>query len=84
VSYAFDPALGTLTRWQGYAIQPVQPTALPAGGTASVMANNVTACTFNYTPGVSQRSGLVTMHLTISEQGENVTLYAATHVNNVP
>jgi len=83
VTYAFDPVAGTLTRWQGYAIQPAQPTASP-GGTTALIATNVSACSFNYVSGVSQRSGLVTMHLTISEQGENVNLYAATHVNNVP
>ncbi len=84
VSYACDPVAGTLTRWQGYAILPNQPTALPSGGTSSIMATNVSSCNFTYAPGISQRSGLVTMHLTISEQNENVTLYGATHVNNVP
>lgn len=74
---------GTLTRWQGYAIPATQPTASP-GGTTALMATHVKACSFNYAAGLSQRSGLVTLHLTISEQGENVDLYAATHVNNVP
>ena len=83
VTYACDPVAGTLTRWQGYAIQFPQPTASP-GGTTSLLATNVSACSFNYAVGASQRSGLVTMHLTVSEQGENVNLYAATHVNNVP
>lgn len=90
VTYACDPVAGTLTRWQGYAIQPTPPAALPAGGTSSILATNVTACTFTYPPGISQRSGIVTMHLTISEPNastgtnESVTLYGATHVNNVP
>lgn len=90
VTYACDPVAGTLTRWQGYAIQPTPPPPLPAGGTASLLATNVSACSFNYAVGASQRSGLMTMHLTISEQNasngtnESVTLYAATHVNNVP
>jgi MSHA biogenesis protein MshO len=90
VTYAFDPVAQTLTRWQGYAIQPGQPVALPTTGTpsSSILANNVTACTFTYNP-VSQTSGLVTMHLTISEADQNgnlesVTLYAAAHVNNLP
>ena len=84
VTYACDPVAGTLTRWQGYAILPTQPTALPSGGASSIMATNVNSCNFTYAPGISQRSGLVTMHLTISEQNENVILYGATHVNNVP
>ncbi len=89
VTYACAPAAGgtggTLTRWQGYAIQAAQPTALPGGGTSSVMATNVSACTFTYDANVvAQSAGLVTMHLTITEQGESVNLYNATHVSNVP
>lgn len=89
VTYACTPAAGgaggTLMRWQGYAIQPAQPTALPAGGTASMLATNVSACTFTYDASVvAQSAGLVTMHLTITEQGESVSLYNATHVSNVP
>jgi MSHA biogenesis protein MshO len=83
VSYACDPVAGTLTRWQGYTIQAAQPTASP-GGTTAKMATNVSACSFNYAVGASQRSSLMTIHLTITEQGESVNLYAATHVNNVP
>ena len=89
VTYVCAPATGgvggTLTRWQGYAIQPSQPTTLPAGGTASVLANNVSACNFSYNAFVvAQRSGLVTMNFGITENGETVTLYSAAHVSNVP
>lgn len=86
VTYACNPVAGTLTRWQGYpypALQ-AQPIAQPTVGTASLLAANVSACTFTYTPGGSQRTGMVTMHLTITVQGESVTLFSATHVNNVP
>jgi MSHA biogenesis protein MshO len=85
VTYACNPAAGTLTRWQGYAIQPAQPTVLPAGGTAALLANNVSGCIFTYNvSATAERSGLVTMHLTITQQGESVSLYSATHVSNVP
>lgn len=91
VTYVCAPATsagngtGTLTRWQGYTIQAAQPTALPATATSSVLANNVSACNFSYGPlVVAQRSGLVTMSLGITESGETVTLYSATHVSNVP
>jgi MSHA biogenesis protein MshO len=85
VTYACDPVAGTLTRWQGYAIQPAQPGVLPVGGTAALLANNVSSCIFTYNvSATAERSGLVTMHLTITEQGENVSLYSATHVSNVP
>lgn len=96
VTYACAPAAGgaggALTRWQGYAIQSAQPTTLPTTGTpsSSVLANNVSACTFTYDVAVvAQRSGLVTMRLGITEKNpgggdETVTLYNATHVSNVP
>jgi MSHA biogenesis protein MshO len=50
-----------------------------------LLANNVSACAFSYDANVvAQRSGLVTMRLAITENGETVTLYSATHVSNVP
>jgi len=89
VTYVCTPmaggAGGTLTRWQGYPIQPTQPTSLPGGGSSATLATNVSACDFTYEGNVvAERSGLVTMHLTITEEGESVTLYGATHVSNVP
>jgi MSHA biogenesis protein MshO len=94
VTYVCAPATdaagngtGTLTRWQGYTIKAAQPTTLPATALnpPPVLANNVSACTFTYDPNVvAQRSGLVTMNLGITESGERVTLYSATHVSNVP
>lgn len=91
VTYVCAPAAGgvggTLTRWQGYAIQAAQPTALPSTGSpsSSVMAANVSACSFSYDANVvAQRSGLVTMSLSVTRDGETATLYSATHVSNVP
>jgi MSHA biogenesis protein MshO len=78
---------GQLLRWQGYAIQVTQPTTLPATGTPSfsVLANNVSACNFSYNGFVvAQRSGLVTINLGITESNDQVTLYSAAHVSNVP
>jgi MSHA biogenesis protein MshO len=90
VTYACAPVAGgvggTLTRWQGYLIQPAQPTALPATGTPSsaLLATNVSSCRFAYDPLVVGRNGLVTMHLAITAEGETVTLYSAAHVSNQP
>lgn len=89
VTYACAPVPGgtggTLTRWQGYAIVAAQPVALPVGGVGALLANNVSSCRFTYDSNVvAQRSGLVTMLLAITEQGETVTLYSATHVGNQP
>jgi MSHA biogenesis protein MshO len=92
VSYVCDPNVGhTLTRYWGYTIKPPpQPTTaalLSAGGAAAnaLLASNVSSCNFSYDLFVvAQRSGLVTMNLGITESGETVTLYSATHVSNMP
>ena len=89
VSYVCDGA-GTLWRYWGYPIQPNQPTTLAtlnslAGVQFARMANNVSSCSFSYNGFVvAQQYGLVTMNLGITENNETVTLYSATHVNNVP
>lgn len=89
VTYVCAPVAGgvggTLTRWQGYAIQAAQPTTFPGGAGASqaLLASKVSACSFSY-GAVGQRLGLVTMNLGITGSGETITLYNATHVSNVP
>lgn len=104
VSYVCDGA-GTLWRYWGYDIQSAQTStdsiaeldALP-GVQKAKLATNVSNCLFNYTPNVGflpptatapQHSGLVTMHLGITEANpgggdETVTLYSAAHVSNQP
>jgi MSHA biogenesis protein MshO len=88
VSYACDTTTGKLTRYWGYAIQPVQPTAaaLPGlpGVRSALVATNVEACPFDYTPGVTARSGVVALTLKITESGESAQLYHEVHVTNVP
>jgi MSHA biogenesis protein MshO len=49
-----------------------------------LLTSNVTQCAFTYLPGVTERSGLVTIQLTISQGGEAVSLYQEVHVNNAP
>ena len=91
VTYVCAPVAGgggTLTRYWGYAIQTIQPTApgtLSSVNPGALLAKNVSICNFSYSAfAVAQRSGLVTMNLGITENGETVTLYSATHVSNVP
>lgn len=91
VSYVCDGE-GTLWRYWGYAIQDVQTktdTIAKLGALAGVqwarLANNVGSCSFTYDSNVvAQRSGLVTMHLGITRDGETATLYSAAHVSNQP
>lgn len=83
VSYGCDPAAGTLTRYAGYAVAPAQPT--PPAVAGAILASGVTACAIAYTPGLTTgRNGLVSMRLTLTGNGESVTLYHEVHVDNVP
>ena len=88
VTYACDTTTGKLTRYWGYVIQPGQPTAaaLPGlpGVLSALVATNVAVCAFEYTPGVTARSGVVALTLKIIESGESAQLYHEVHVTNVP
>jgi len=78
----------TLWRYWGYAIQPAQPNAAALPGLGGVLsarlATRLSGCAIRYVEGVTERSGLVEMQLTLSQSGETVTLVHAVHVSNVP
>ena len=84
VTYACDPAAGTLMRYWGYAIAAAQPTPPAAPASSALLANRVSACSFDYQPGVTERGGLVSMALNLSLAGETVRLVANTQVSNQP
>ena len=89
VSYACDTSAGktNLTRYSGYAVTPAQPStaSLAASSAARALAaNNVSACAFTYTPGVTARAGVVALSLKITIAGESVQLYQEAHVSNAP
>lgn len=87
VAYKCDLTAGTLTRYFGsnYPINATQadPATIPNVSSA-LIAKNVTACVFTYTPGATERNGLVTLSLSITQQGETVSLYQQVLINNVP
>jgi MSHA biogenesis protein MshO len=83
VSYVCNLATGTLKRYWGYGISAAQSNP-PAGGQSALLAQNVSACTFSYSPGVTESSGLVAMQLSITQNNETVTLYHEVHVSNAP
>lgn len=93
VAYACDGA-GTLWRYWGYAIKPSQADTdsiaeldalIAVQGARARLATHVSSCRFSYDAFVvAQRSGLVTINLGITEEGETVTLYSAVHVSNQP
>jgi MSHA biogenesis protein MshO len=88
VSYVCDPGNGTgngtLTRYWGYAIAVNQPTPPPAPASQALLATRVSACSFTYQPGVTERGGLVGITLNLKQADETVRLYAATQVSNQP
>jgi len=90
VTYLCSPVTGTLLRYSGYTIDANQANRdstaelLGAGATQSLMANQISACAFTYTVGTAERAGLVTLSITISSQGEAVSLLQQVHVDNVP
>ncbi len=88
VTFLCDPVAGTLRRYQGYPIAPAQTThdshaeLLADGATAALLAENVVSCAMTYAPGTAERSGLVSIDLTVETQGERVRLLHQVHVEN--
>lgn len=83
VSYQCDVAGGALRRYWGYAFASAQPTP-PVGASSAILVDGVTACAITYAPGVQQRNGIVSISLTLSGNGENVTLLQQVDVLNSP
>lgn len=84
VTYACNPVAGTLTRFWGYARAAAQPTPPAAPALSALLANQVSACTITYQPGVTERGGLVSMTLDLTREGETVRLYSSMQVENQP
>ncbi len=88
VSYLCDTSAGSLTRYSGYTIASTQPasaaTLAAAGATAALVAADVGACQFTYTPGTASRNALATLTLQITQSGESVQLLNEVQVVNAP
>jgi MSHA biogenesis protein MshO len=88
VSYLWDTAAATLTRYSGYTIASAQPTSAAvlnaAGASATLVARNVTGCQFVLSAGTAQRNGLTTLTLQITQSGESVQLLHQVEVVNAP
>ncbi|MBI3898103.1 MAG: type II secretion system protein [Gammaproteobacteria bacterium] len=90
ITYICNTSTGELRRYASYSIaatQPTDPTIAPLSGvTSALVANHVSACTLTYVAGVAQRSGVVTLDLTLrdSATGEQVRLLEQVHVDNAP
>ncbi|MEM1175584.1 MAG: type II secretion system protein [Pseudomonadota bacterium] len=90
VSYLCNTITGELKRYSGYAISAThsardsEAELLAAGAVESTVVYNASGCGFSYAPGNSERAGLLSASLTVSEAGENVSLLRQAHVDNVP
>jgi len=51
---------------------------------SALVTAGVEDCKFTYSPGTTQRAGLVTLELTLAEEGEKITLLHQVHVVNAP
>ncbi|MBS0307639.1 MAG: prepilin-type N-terminal cleavage/methylation domain-containing protein [Proteobacteria bacterium] len=76
---------GTLYRYSNYVPSAAMPASCPAppAGTP-ILATKVSACNFSYASGVTARSGLASVQISIQESNEPVSLYQEVHVNNTP
>lgn len=82
VTYACpQAAAGNLTRYWNYGFNAAQ--AVPAGGSAALLAGNVT-CSVDYSNNATGRNGLLYISLTLTTGGESVTLFSQIHVDNSP
>lgn len=55
-----------------------------SAGTGTPVTRHIDGCTFTYTAGTATRAGLVTLAITLTDQGESVRLLHQVHVDNVP
>jgi MSHA biogenesis protein MshO len=58
--------------------------ALPTTGSSAPIVDNVSDCAFVYQAGVTAMNGLVTLHLTLTREGESVSLIHQVHLSNAP
>lgn len=90
VTYLCDEAGNTIRRYSGYSINSSQANRInpsdltTAGATSAMIANNVVACQFDYAAGTAQRSGLVSLRVTMTNSGESIWLAHQVHVENAP
>jgi MSHA biogenesis protein MshO len=81
--YVCDTANRRLLMYSGYAITSGHPASF-SNMTPSIVAEDVTSCSFTYTEGVMQHSGVVTAQLQLSRNGGVVSLINLINVVNSP
>lgn len=89
VTYACDMTNRVLWRYQNYVFQATQPASVAVlDSLPSVqkhqLANNLSSCQITYTSGVLQRSGIVSINISMVEDSAKVTLMHQVNVANSP
>jgi MSHA biogenesis protein MshO len=82
-SYVCDPATSQILRYTSYPFSVAQPTP-PVGGVSDVVISQLSGCSMAYNPGTSQRGGILTIEIRITNSGESINLLHQVHVVNVP
>ncbi|MCX7896700.1 MAG: type II secretion system GspH family protein [Rhodocyclaceae bacterium] len=75
---------GKLYRYEGYPITATSTLPPPPTTQRRLLAEYVSGCSFTYSPGVTERSGLLVMKLELLRAGERVVLMHQVHVDNAP
>ena len=88
ISYVCDPTTSQMLRYSGYDYRVTQPTASgdftgPSTEVGTVISQ-LTFCSMTYDDGTSERGGILTVEITITNSGESVSLLHQIHVQNVP
>lgn len=83
ISYVCNPASGEMIRYRDYSITSAQPTA-PLGGSSATVITQLAGCEMTYSAGSAQRGGVLTVEISIDNEGESINLLHQIHVVNVP
>jgi len=84
VTYEYSASSDVIRRYRGYTITATQATP-PSGGQSALIARNVTDARFEYSDlALAQRAGVAVISLTLTEQGESISLVHEAHVSNIP
>lgn len=75
---------GQLVRYSYNALNDTLPAGPPPGSNPQPVARSVANCNFTYQSGSTQRAGLLTLSLGITQDGENLQLLQQVHVDNAP
>jgi MSHA biogenesis protein MshO len=92
VTFLCDVGAESLRRYWGYARRSAQTdvdshaelTALSNPAEHALVADGVSGCRFDYTAGTPTRNAVLSLRLTLSEQGETITLFEQFNVSNLP